>query len=421
MIRAQCTNMKGHSYLQHWPVFILPGSMYKQHSGLLPACLEILSCQLRQGFFEGFDVPGHGVFYMALTGAKGDLKWFARVGNLSRSFEHLGSKNALEMCHECSAGSAHLPYEDVASEVPCWAQSVYSRRPWQQPPSIARIPYNNQQPETQFRRDMFHVCKVGVFRDFIASAILLLASLGYYGERGGLDSKLSVAHSSFKLYCSTNHRTPGLRSFTKRFFNAPSAAKFPFANSKGSDTMLIMKWLSVFCVGCTTDLIKEEHLELMNVILLTAKAGCNMFNIMYNHGLFLTAPCAATLWSELRSFIRGYALLAHRSHYDFQFHGFSMKPKLHLLRHQELELFQRLQDPTCQYFFNPISYGCEMNEDYIGRCCRLSRRCDSRLLVQRVLESVLLKGELLHRRWLASGPRNGRSSTKKAKARLRAR
>ena len=210
-------------------------------------------------------------------------------------------------------------------------------------------------------------------------------------------------------------------SFTKRFFNAPSAAKFPFANSKGSDTMLIMKWLSLFCVGCTNDLIKEEHLELMNVILLTAKAGCNMFNIMYNHGLFLTAPCAATLWSELRSFIRGYALLAHRSHYDFQFHGFSMKPKLHLLRHQELELFQRLQDPTCQYFFNPISYGCEMNEDYIGRCCRLSRRCDSRLLVQRVLESVLLKGELLHRRWLASGPRNGRSSTKKAKARLRAR
>ena len=422
MIRSQFTNMKGHSYLQHWPVFILPGSMYKQYRDLLPSCLETFSSQLRQGFYEGFDVPGHGVFHLALIGGKGDLKWFARIANLTRSFEHLGRTNSLEMCHECNAGTAHMPFEDVSSEIPCWSQTVYASRPWQHTPSMARVPFDSQRPEVQFQRDVFHLCKVGIFRDFIGSAILLLAKLGYHGNQGNLDTKLDRAYRNFKLFCQTTGKTPGLRSFTKRFMNAPNRRSFGWANSKGSDTTIIMHWLKVFCIGCQNDLLDNSHKEILKVMHNTAEVGCNMFRLMHGHGIFLTRSCTMSLWCEIRSFIRGYALLAYRSHHDLSFVGFAIKPKLHLLRHLELELFQKLSDGSLKYFLNPMAFGCEANEDMIGRCCRLSRRCDSRLLCQRVLQSVFLKSDLLYRKWKKHGPeRKGRSSVMKKQGGLRTR
>lgn len=42
LIQSQWTNMKGHSCLQRYPVFVLPGSLYKEHKGLVDVCLDQL-------------------------------------------------------------------------------------------------------------------------------------------------------------------------------------------------------------------------------------------------------------------------------------------------------------------------------------------------------------------------------------------
>ena len=420
LIQSQWTTMKGHSFLQHWPVFVLPGPMYKTHKGLLRACLDQLAIHLRQGFFEGVDIPGQGSYFIATVGGKGDLKWHARCANLSRSFEHLGSKNDLLMCHECCAGTSALPFEDVTSDHPCWESTIHTSRPWQEEPRLARIPYDLGRPEKQFHRDVFHLCKVGIYRDFVGSSVLLLCTLGYFGPQGSVPEKLERAHKVFKLFCETTSQTPGLRSFSRAFFNFPNASSFGWTNSKGSDTMLMMKWLQVATVGFTNDLLSPSHLEVINLIRFTAEAGSKFFKVMNNHGLFLTFDCAVSLWEAVRCFIRGYSMLAYKCHADLNFTGFSMKPKLHLLRHQEVECFQKLSSKKCKYYPNPLLWGCEQNEDFIGRSCRLSRRCDSRLLCQRVLQSILLKGDLLHRRWMKVGPqRLGKSSKQKTHSRLR--
>ena len=415
LIESQCTNMKGHSHLQHWPVFILPGAMYKHYKPLLPMCFERLAFHLRQGFYEGFDVPQLGAFFTAVVGSKGDLKWFVTAANLCRSFEHMGRVRDILMRHECNSGTSQLPFEDVTSDHPCWENTVYSTRPWDQTPALARVPYDMERPEAQFRRDVFHLTKVGVYRDFVASSILLLTTLGYFGANGTVDVKLERAYHVFRLYCQTTSQSPGLRSFNRRFFNYPTAANFAYTNSKGSDTIMLTKWLLVFTTGCQNDLSDPAHVEILNLIYFTAEAAVNFFRIMNTHGLFLRAPCMIALWKEVRCFIRGYSMLAWKSHTDLGFKGFGIKPKLHLLRHAELEAYQKLMNPSCTWFANPIMWGCESNEDYIGRACRLSRRCSTPLLCTRVLQSLMLKGDLLNRRWLKSGP--GRSGKKKSKVR----
>ena len=377
-------------------------------------------CSSDKLFFDGFeDNQGH-VWFLAIVGFKGDLKFFARAGYLQRSFEHVGRVRNLEMCHECMGGSSEYPFEEVTSDTPKWIQTIYSQRPWVNEPPLLKIPYHPNEPERQMKKDCFHLCKVGIYRDFVACSILWLLFVGYFGHDGDVDTKLGRAYKVFYLFCSTTGRTPGLRSFNKNFFNFPKLSSFGWANTKGSDTMHLVAWIKVLCVSCKNDLLSQEHLKAINLISFTADAASTFFRRVNSHGLFLTFHCGVALWADLRSFIRGYAALAHLSFTKLKFPGFSMKPKLHLLRHLEHAIFTILSNPNCRYLWNPIAHGCEMNEDFIGRACRLSRKCSTQLLCQRVLQSILLKADFLNRRWQQFGPRScGRSSKSKAAQRIR--
>ena len=108
----------------------------------------------------------------------------------------------------------------------------------------------------------------------------------------------------------------------------------------------------------------------------------------------LRAPCMIALWKEVRCFIRGYSMLAWKCHTDLGFKGFG---------EAQTSFITPCWAGSLPETINPIMWGCESNEDYIGRACRLSRRCGTPLLCTRVLQSLMLKGDLLNRRWLKSG------------------
>ena len=108
------------------------------------------------------------------------------------------------------------------------------------------IPYDNTQPESAYKLDMFHVFKVGIGRDIVGSSLVWFCKLGMFdldGESQALPARLTRCHSWFKLWAKANSRSPGLRSFTKSYFNAPTAASAPWTNSKGSDTMMLLEFL----------------------------------------------------------------------------------------------------------------------------------------------------------------------------------
>ena len=388
------TNTKNHSFLQRWPLIVIPGIVYKAYPNIIQEFHRLLAQQLRALFFEGFEGPNGRTFYGAFVGLKADMKWHTKIGELSRSYEHQGRKQALLCCHMCMAGQETMPWEDM-SENPCWLTSVGQTRPWTAAPPIAWPPFDALQPEALFRIDPFHTCKLGVFRDMIGSCLFWWVEKGYFGQGGTLPSKLESAYTSFKSFCSSVRGTPALRSFTKALFMYKSRRSFPYANVKGSDATLLMRWLVLESDAFLKAPINAEDVATLSLMHKTATSGVAFFDCLYKHGLFLPRACAITVYVEGNRFVAGFCRLA--SLCLDQFCLFAIKPKLHMFRHLLLEIRRPLLEGA-SLILNPIAWNCEPNEDAIGRISTLSRRLDSRHISKRILQCYLVKVWMLHKR-----------------------
>lgn len=393
----QKTNMKHHSFLQHFPIFIIPSSINKK-TDVLFGLLDVFARELKSLFYEGFESNGR-VFCAAVCGGKGDLKWVAKIAKLTRSFEHQGRTQDIPCCHECLAGTSNaaMPWEDVASETPSWATSRWLQRPWAVQPPMSLVPFSTLAEERQYKRDPFHLTKVGIYRDLTGSATCYLARTNLFGD-GSFDDKLDRCYASFRLWCHATGHTPALRSFSRAFMNYARFSLYPWSNSQGSDTTLLLKWLVIQCSAFLNDSANNGcDVYCLDLIKRTCKAALNIFGIQNSHGLWLHRECGMALYAEYTRFINGYAALANYSLNDF-FSGRGLKPKLHLVKHAALELHEWLGEGL-EYLPNFNLHNCEQNEDAIGKVCRLSRRIDSRHVGQRVLDCCYLKAGLLHRRF----------------------
>lgn len=394
------TNMKGHSFLQHWPTWLAPATMGKDYDIVLSELMNVTVDALASLFHQG--IPARGTrFFFAVVGQKGDLKWHGKIGRLVRGYEHKGRVRDIAMCHQCMAGSnSNLSYEDV-SPCPAWSQTRWESRPWaaDKPSCLSRIPYDSNTPERIMANDPFHTAKVGIYRDFTGSCVLWLAAEGYFGA-GDIPLKLETAHGSFKLWACANSKTPSLRSFSKMFFNYKSSRSYPWTNSKGSDTMLMLRWLRTVTCGFQAELQHVNHRSMLQTMQATADAAVKFFEVQNSHGIWLQHHCASVAREHAASFLNGYAWLAHRC-LASGFCGFAMKPKVHFFKHIELDLKESI-DRNHKYICNPMIFGCEQNEDLIGRCCKLSRDLTSRYMQQRVLQCFLLKADVLLRRFRQS-------------------
>eukprot|EP00438_Fugacium_kawagutii_P028914 Skav225418 [mRNA] locus=scaffold2656:823370:824734:- [translate_table: standard] len=392
---SQWTNQKGHSFLQHFPLFILPSWIHHSYPDVLTHMLGIIASDLKKLFYEGIS-HGRKNFCFAVTASKGDLKWVCKIANLTRSFQNQGRIRDIGCCHECQAGHPGLTWEDLTDQ-PVWAPSRFTQRPWVNAPPLAAVPFSSSAPEKLYKRDMFHICKVGIYRDHAGSAIVWLCERGYFGQAGDFSEKLNNCHRVFQLYCVTTGQTPALRSFSRVFFNYPRRSAYPWANSKGSDTMILLRFISVQCIGFINAPIDPSHVDQLQLMRQTCQAATKFSAMLFSHGLWLQRKCAMEMQLHLRRFIVGYACLAARTLND-QVSGWGMKPKLHLLKHAHLDLQEFLSNGL-ERIPNWNTHSCEQDEDQIGRVCRLSRRLDSRRIGERVLQCCLLKSRLLCNRF----------------------
>ena len=364
-------------------------------------------------FEEGVTLENGERWFASITGLKGDLKWFVeKVGNLERCFNKQLALNT-HMCHECLAGVAQFPFEDAAFR-PAWGPTMFKQRPFSVLPTVCLIPFEkgftpndfaasrNVPCERVFRRDIFHNTKVGILRDFVGSTVMVLCKLKYFNEDGQSNSRekmLGRAYDHFNFFCKTTNRSPGLRSFTATFFNAPTWDTFPWVSCKGSDASLLLAWIHVLSTALINDPKSPQHVVLLRYINKTAGSARKFLKISYSHGLWLSRHCAAAMHQELHDFLQGYNSCAFLALNQFQIAAYSMKSKFHMVSHAKFDIHERLQDPQTDFVINMQVWGCEMNEDIVGKVCRLSRRVSTRLTAQRTLELVLIKSKALHRRF----------------------
>lgn len=400
----QATNLKQHSFLTKYVLSVLPNNQYKD-SDVLDRIFQVIVQDFHSLLTDGF-VAGGRRWFAACVGMKGDLKWFQKIGNFTRAF---GSQISINkpMCHQCLAGTADRPFED-SNHYPSWLSSEFVERPYEVQAIILHVPFemensNDSVPhERFFRRDIFHNTKTGVFRSFVASSVMLILRLRYFHEVGAANDRetlLQRAYQHFNLFCRATQRTASLRSFSASFFNAMRWTVYPWVNSKGSDTSHLMAWVSTLAVSCQNDLKSPEHLQLLDLMHSTAEAGRAFQRITYSHGIWLRKKCAHVLYQSLHRFLKGYNALAFLSLHKFQYTGYGMTAKYHLLAHEKYDLLKRLDDPTTTFCQNPQLFGCEMNEDVIGKLSRLSRRVSTRNTSERSLQLYLIKSKCVYRRW----------------------
>ena len=399
----QSCNLKHHSFLTKFVLAALPN----KNKELLDAVMIEIVRDFNSLFDDGFSVDNQS-WFAACTGSKGDLKWVQRIAGLERSF---GSQISINkpMCHECCAGTQELPFE-CSDHKPAWGPTCFTVRPFSVRPVITHIPFehenNSGDPATPherfFRRDIFHNTKMGVYRDFIASAVLLLCKLHYFDEDGATNSRdvlLERAFYHFRWFCKTTGRTPALRSFSLSFFNSPKWAAFPWVNCKGSDTSLLLAWVHTLVVGFLNDPLKNDHVVLLRQMARCAEAARNLQRICYSHHLWMSKLCGATLYNEMHAFARNYNACAFLSMHKFGYTGFAMKSKYHLICHAKYELLILLQSKEVALIPNLQMFGCEMNEDVVGKLSRLIRRVSARHASSRALQLYLTKAKAVHRKF----------------------
>jgi hypothetical protein len=197
-----------------------------------------------------------------------------------------------------------------------------------------------------------------------------------------------------------NHRTPGLQSFSKAFFVMKSYADSPWSNSKGADTVLLIQWLhwlvSLNLKTPVDGLDLQSYGRMLRLFKHTAEQSFGVMEVVYTHGLWLSRTCAKHLYGRLFLLLRGYRSLAAEA-LKFRFNAFGLKPKMHAIAHVAFELRQQLLAKR-KRILNPLAWGCEQNEDTVGRVSRIARQVSVRTITKRVLDRYFLKKRALLKR-----------------------
>ncbi|CAE7947686.1 unnamed protein product, partial [Symbiodinium sp. KB8] len=328
---------KGHSYLTRHVLFGLPDWIYKHHPEVLEKMTQQVADELSMLFTSGLEVAGK-LYTACLVGIKGDLKQIAeKIAYLNRYYARLGPVSYNGVCAHCMAGtSPSLPFDEISHE-PSWASTLHQQRPWASTPALCTVPHDNDAPERVLKYDMFHLFKVGLGRD-ICGSLVLLARLGYYDDPNGGDdlnirARLNRCFQHFKLWRMAAGKTAAVRYFSASLFNLKRLSDFAWSNTKGSDTMLLLEYLSFYLtILLRRPNLPATHVVLFRVLKKTIGESQKAFNLMYKHGLWLRRACAQNLYLRLMSVLSGYQYLAqHALTMGMTF--YALKPKFHAIHH----------------------------------------------------------------------------------------
>ena len=158
-------------------LFAYPSKSYKDFANLLHGLLQCVCDDLAEVCKSGIKTAGGRHYYFASVGFKLDMEWMAKIGSLTRSYQNVGHVNQIPCCHECDAGAHTVHFEDVNPNAR-WIATRFATLPWVRSPPWSKIPFDSRRPAKFLRRDAFHVFRLGIGRNFLASCIMLMCFMG---------------------------------------------------------------------------------------------------------------------------------------------------------------------------------------------------------------------------------------------------
>ena len=242
MLRNQFHNARGSTYKTRMLYTILPKASYtKRNKNVYDVMLDKIREEATSLLEDGFTLQDGSRYFACLVAVKADAPAMAKAGNLDRNFQNLGNP----LCPECLAGAPGVPFEDCRPD-PTYEATIFTQRPWTTPSPLSLIPGDPNAPEALYLRDPFHVYKQALGGYYTASSIVLIAALGYWDtNRNNFDDVMERAYEDFAHYVRHDFRggVPHLKHFTRTNLHYPRTSSFPYMRPKGSDVMLLTRWL----------------------------------------------------------------------------------------------------------------------------------------------------------------------------------
>eukprot|EP00438_Fugacium_kawagutii_P024461 Skav208075 [mRNA] locus=scaffold1800:26782:28251:- [translate_table: standard] len=403
MGRSQFHSSRGSSYKSRFLFVCLPKKYYtRKNAWIYNRLLKLLSEECLTLFADGVEVAGTR-FYGVCLGLKADQPAQAKAGCFNRSFQNLGRDKGC--CYECLAGRTVYPFEQISAN-PRWLATIDTAVPWDpaSPSPLLAIPHRLYQSATFFKRDPFHLWKQSIGGHFVASAIVMLMDFSLFSLAGAANSvealfeRASLDFAFWARHEWRGHVRPQMKNFTRQRFHFSKATQFPFLRCKGSDIMLLTRWLRHILVH---GLIYEgefvrsgfnlfqrcspDQRPLLREVAEGAEGALEFFHLMHTSGIWLEPNAAARMAECCYKFCKAYVALAEGCHAR-QLCRFHMEPSLHGFFHFYIDLRNRNT-----VTLNPACSSCEQDEDYIGKIARLARCVHGATTDIRVIDRLLLK------------------------------
>ena len=111
--------------------------------------------------------------------------------------------------------------------------------------------------------------------------------------------------------------------------------------------------------------------------------------VMRSHVVFLPARCARVQADSGMAFIRGYAFQANECALK-KVAGYRLRPKIHYFHHLVFDALQQRESGK-RFVVSAATWLCELNENFIGRLSRTSKRVAAKTAGLRTRQRYLIK------------------------------
>ena len=189
---------------------------------------------------------------------------------------------------------------------------------------------------------------------------------------------------AFFLWCRLNKQQPYIRKLTRDTVNWFGSGDAPTGSwSKGSTTLVLTRWFLSFCQTHRAQ-IPEQSL-----LFKTWEAATEIYHCLaklYRESVWIPKARAQVISSHGLKFLSLNGECALQA-FNQNRAMFTYMPNLHRLAH----IFFEMQDQArvAEHVLSPLLSSCQMEEDFVGRPSRVSRRVSPKLAMLRTTERSL--------------------------------
>ena len=398
-------NFVGHSYTTRFLLAALPKEDYTgPRAWVFDLLLSTLASDLKFVSDTGVTNSRGSRYWGICIGICGDWPFLVKAGGLTRSFMNApkhkeqgdandGLRECRGVCHLCDAGRPGVLFEEIATTNPAWAATELRTSPFG--PNGCHwevVPHEPNALAKLFKYDLFHVVHLGVARSFLGSALVMLSFL----EDGpSVEVRFNQLTMRYLDWCR-QHRCPAhTQKITKDHLGWANQKCYPTGGwHKGALSTQLMNWTEWRFLNEAENenwANKDPMLPLMG----EAAVALNTFvRRLYGSPAFLCQADALLIGNYGMRFLRRYNTLA-RMAFSNRRQLWAIQPKFHAFAHLVMSLFIE-----SKFTENILMYSVQMDEDFLGKPSRLSRKVSEKLCSERVTIRYM---EACYSEWVKCG------------------